>query len=244
MTTSQAKMPVCGLCQDTGFRIVGDGRGAAARCECWADKLQTYAPGVPLEFQSAGLDNYAELAGNQTAIGKAKAFLSGVRDLYLCGNVGSGKTRLAASIANAWWKAHRSGYFARVPMLLLKLQPQRSDDAQAESAHLLHRLCTDPLVVLDDIGAERDSASDYTRRTLLTIYEERGDRGLRTVWTSNLRISPDPKQASNPHKTPTLGEFMGDDRLASRIAGRADVVWIGTGDQRLQRRRVITGGRE
>ena len=39
-------------------------------------------------------------------------------------------------------------------------------------------------MVLDDIGSERTLSSDYTRRTLLMLYERRCDRGLRTIWTS------------------------------------------------------------
>ncbi len=74
--------------------------------------------------------------------------------------------------------------------------------------------------MLDDLGAERDAATDYTRRTLLMLYEARHDAGRRTVWTSN--------------KTPgEVGAFMGDDRLASRIAGRCRVVELTGRDWRL-----------
>jgi len=67
-----------------------------------------------------------------------------------------------------------------------------------------------------------DHLDAYTRRTLLMIYEERCDRGLRTVFTSNKSIQE-------------LAEMQDDDRLASRIAGRADVLKINTNDQRLRR---------
>ena len=39
--------------------------------------------------------------------------------------------------------------------------------------------------MLDDLGSERDAATDYTRRTLLMLCEARHDAGRRTVWTSN-----------------------------------------------------------
>ena len=55
------------------------------------------------------------------------------------------------------------------------------------------------------------------------LYEERGDRGLRTVWTSNKSLSE-------------LSAMQNDDRLASRLGGRADVVRLTTGDQRVMRR--------
>lgn len=79
------------------------------------------------------------------------------------------------------------------------------------------------VLVLDDIGAERDQATDYTRRTLLMLYEARCDRNLRTVFTSNKSLQE-------------LSEMQDDDRLSSRIAGRCDVVKLTTLDQRVLRR--------
>lgn len=183
--------------------------------------VQTYADGTPYEFQGANFANYAALPGSARALTMARAFLDATdkRDLYLSGGVGAGKTRLACSILNEAVKRGKWCFFARVPRLLHELQPGNRDLA----ADLEHRLMQSDLVVLDDVGAERDQASDYTRRTLLMIYEERGDRGHRTVFTSNKTLQQ-------------LGDMQDDDRLASRIAGRADVVQLATADQRLARR--------
>lgn len=191
------------------------GRG----CET-CQPTMTYADGVPYEFHDATLDNFRVEDGNRTALERARVFLDGRRDLYLTGGVGAGKTRLACSIANTWKRRGKSALFARVPMVLHQLQPGRSaDELRDYESRLFHA----PLLVLDDIGAERDQATDYTRRTLLMLYEERGDRGLRTIWTSNKSL-------------PDLAAMQEDDRLASRIAGRADVVRLTTPDQRMARR--------
>lgn len=182
--------------------------------------LEMYADGVPYEFHSATFENYRMEEGNKTAIERARGFFDSHRDLYLTGGVGAGKTRLACSLANSWWRSGKSALFSRVPMVLHQLQPGRQDDELREYES---RLFNVPLLVLDDIGAERDQATDYTRRTLLMIYEERGDRGKRTIWTSNKSL----------HE---LAAMQDDDRLASRIAGRADVVKLTTPDQRIARR--------
>lgn len=239
----------CAICGDTGWAHIHDGNlSRVTRCACWVAKRKTFADGVPLEFQAAILENYRELKGNSTALKAAKAFASSTQDLYLCGGVGAGKTRLACTLLNEAYAKGQPGWFVRIPMLLFKLQPARTDEAGVEAERLLHRLSSEPLVVLDDIGAERDTASDFTRRTLLTIYEERGDKGLRTIWTSNLRLEADLRQSQNPHRAKTLGEFMSDDRLASRIAGRSEVIWLGAGDQRLapkaDSRKAAAGERE
>lgn len=179
-----------------------------------------FAQGVPKEFHAARLSNFDVDPGNHTALARAKAFLEGTRDLYLSGGVGAGKTRLACSIVNESVCQRRGGTFERVPILLYRLQPGGDRD---EIASLEHAVLTSPLLVLDDVGAERDVATDYTRRTLLMIYEERGDRGLRTIWTSNKNLDE-------------LAAMQDDDRLVSRIGGRADVVRLSTPDQRLGRR--------
>ena len=180
------------------------------------------APGVPYEFQSSTLDTFELEAGNRAAWTASNAFLEcPTRDLYLTGGVGAGKTRLACAIANGAFQRGRGGQFVRVPMVLHQLQPGRE---ASDLRELEAMLCTTPLLVLDDLGAERDQATDYTRRTLLMLYEERCDRGVRTVFTSNKSIDE-------------LAAMQDDDRLASRIAGRADVVKLTTTDQRMVRRR-------
>jgi DNA replication protein DnaC len=200
------------------------------RCECWERKRSPFAAGVPAEFHAATFDTYSDLPGNERAVKAARAFLEAESgDLFVHGPVGSGKTRLACALINEHHRRHTSGWFARVPRLLFDLQPKRSGEGQDLAESLIDRAMTASLLVLDDVGADRDAATDFTRRTLLMIYEARGDAGLRTIWTSNLAMDQ-------------LAQFMADDRLASRIAGRSTVVDIRTADQRLakyQRPRAI-----
>jgi len=178
------------------------------------------AAGVPVAFQRSRLSNWETNSTTAAAHAKASAFLAGTRDMFITGAVGSGKTRLACAIANDAAVARLSARFVRVPMVLHQLQPGRSPE---EMSALERQLFSQPLLVLDDIGAERDVATDYTRRTLLMIYEERWDRGHRTILTSNKTLSQ-------------LAEMQDDDRLVSRLAGRADVVTVTAPDQRLLRR--------
>ena len=175
---------------------------------------------MPREFRDARWSTWRKTAENRHALDEARAFArAGAEgpDLFLCGSVGTGKTRLACTVVNEAWKAgERSVAFERVPMLLYRLQPHGTAAETGE----FNRLAAARLLVLDDLGAERDAATDYTRRTLLMLYEARHDAGRRTVWTSN--------------KTPSeVGAFMGDDRLSSRIAGRCRVVELEGRDWRL-----------
>ena len=211
----------CGQCERTpGWEAVEvEGVSRLRRCGCWT-AAHTAPPSVPREFHGARWSTWRQQADNRHALDKARAFVSAGDegpDLFLCGPVGTGKTRLACTALNeAWRSGARSAAFARVPRLLYQLQPH----VVVETAETFERLTAATLLVLDDLGAERDAATDYTRRTLLMLYEARHDAGRRTVWTSN--------------KTPReIGAFMGDDRLASRIAGRCQVVGLEGRDWRL-----------
>ncbi len=201
-----------------------DGVTRLRRCGCWT-AAHASAPSVPREFREARWATWQATAYNRHALAAAQAFLRGgedSRDLLLCGPVGTGKTRLACTALNESWRSgERSMAFARVPLLLYRLRPQ----AAADTSETFDRLAAARLVVLDDLGAERDAATDYTRRTLLMLYEARHDAGRRTVWTSNKRPSE-------------IAAFMGDDRLSSRIVGRCEVVGLEGRDWRLLERDV------
>ena len=176
--------PACAVCSDTGWQpVTVDGVARMTRCHCWLQKQQRFADGVPREFQDATLETYRPLWGNERAIAAARDFLAAPEgDLFIGGQVGCGKTRLACSILNAFWREHLAGFFVRVAQALYELQPRGEDDP---ASAVEWKLSTAPLLVLDDLGAERDRASDFTRRTLIMVYEARCDKGLRTIWTSN-----------------------------------------------------------
>lgn len=215
---------ICVMCFGTGWKPALDDPDRVTRCDCWLARQRLCAEGVPLEFARARLDTYPQKPGNRQAVKLAEAFLGGTRDLYLCGGVGAGKTGLACAVLNDHHDATRGGFFIRVPRLLYELQPTKDEDRADRAKDLEYRVAREPLIVLDDLAAERDEATDYTRRTLLMLYEMRCDEGLRTIWTSNKSLE-------------ALGRHQDDDRLASRIAGRCDVVELTCPDQRIVERK-------
>lgn len=210
---STGARPDCDQCRGSGWAM-RDGR--AHVCGCRREDI--HAEGVPTEFHQATLANYRNEDGNRTAVTRATAFLDGHRDLYLFGDVGTGKTRLACSILNEHVRRGRSGFFGRVPWMLHQMGPGRE-----EAPDLERRIATADLIVLDDLAAERDQATDYTRRTLLMFYEQRHDHARRTIFTSNKSVQQ-------------LADMQDDRRLASRIIGQADVIELSTADQRRVRR--------
>lgn len=205
----------CQLCDNTGWVKV---EGGVQRCSECLTRTRGQAPGIPIDEHGSRLATFTETADNKQGIEHARHFLDGIHpDIYLWGGIGTGKTRLACSLLNELHARMVGVEFFRVPLLLSALLPG-ADDMDAK----IERLASIPVICLDDVGASQ--ATDFARRMLLVIYEARGDRGRRTIWTSNLSIQE-------------LADFTTDDRLPSRIAGRAKVVELGGKDWRLRKRR-------
>ena len=225
---------VCAECDGHGWVELpaGDGPVRVTRCRCWSNKLATFADGVPHEFRDARLKNYEPLPGNQAAVRAAKSCLREGRDLLLVGPVGSGKTRLACSVLNEHFDATRSGRFVRVSSWLDELR--LSGDERADELQARERISAVPMLVLDDLGLQ--TPSQFANLELAKLCDSRWDRGVRTIWTSNLALSCGKYNPSDPNRPQNLGEFLGDDRLPSRLAGRAEVAFLDVPDQRLKGR--------
>ena len=172
----------CYACNGVGWVRGHDGR--YGRCSCV--RIVIAADGVPHEFRTVTLANYEERHGQRVAISKAMAFVSTDtgQDLYLCGGVGAGKTRLACAMANGMAARRVGAMFTRVPKLLHQLQPGR--DPQ-DVLDLEKRLFETPVLVLDDIGGRAGhgdrlhatDAVDDLRRNTATERSERSGRATR-----------------------------------------------------------------
>lgn len=198
--------------------------GVTREARCPSCRPRAIVANVPAPFQNVTFTKVRTNPGNQRAVQMARDFvaMTASRDLFLHGPVGTGKTHLAVATANEFaGTLGLASLFVRWPMTLHRLQPGSLDDS--DRRNLEKQLFTVPLLVVDDIGAERDEATDFTRRMAYLTYEARGDAGVRTIITSNLDLDE-------------LAKHQGDDRLTSRLAGRCDVARIEGVDQRVERR--------
>lgn len=99
--------------------------------------------------------------------------------ILFTGGVGTGKTFYAACIANALVDMERRVLLTTVPDLMARMTNFRDsvDD-------MLSELCRANLVVLDDLGAERDTS--YSVEQLYIAISARMDTGKPTIFTTNL----------------------------------------------------------
>ena len=141
-------------------------------------------------------------------VGKFAELTSG-QGLVLTGKSGTGKTHLACAIANSLKDKYRVK-FAYVPTLL-----ERMRQGTVELEPLLNA----DLLILDDIGSERESA--WTTERLLIIVDGRLTNCKPTIYTTNFETSDFDKR---------LGM-----RLASRVLGQNVALVLHGPDFRLQR---------
>lgn len=151
--------------------------------------------------------------------------------LILVGPTGSGKTQAAyatavESVTSGAAMCGRNGRVKVRPLLvrawtvngyMAELRPDGSPDPVWE---IRDRARVAELLVLDDLGAEYDSAaSQHARTELVELVSYRLDRNVRTIFTTNLRSGPLKEKIGAPlmsrlSQQCTVLEFTGPDRRA------------------------------
>lgn len=122
------------------------------------------------------------------------------RGLYIFGQVGSGKTHLACSIANELIDGGLDVLFVVVPDYLEEIRHSWGQGAGNEK-EILDRARWVNVLIMDDLGAH--NYSEWTKGKIYAILNHRINNGLPTVITSNLEYLE-------------IGNYL-DYRISSRI---------------------------
>ncbi|BCV21263.1 ATP-binding protein [Moorella sp. Hama-1] len=216
----------CPLCRDRGL-IIRDGRAYRCRCmqqKAWQNRLRAanLAPQLSrYTFSNFDLKYYSrtlrdELTGTtyyesaRHCLEAAQRFVTTFRreehgrGLFIFGPVGSGKTFLAAAIANALTAAGKEVLFAVVPDLLDAIRAtydRRPQDNNQTELELIDTARGVGILVLDDLGAH--NYTEWTCNKIYSLINYRLINELPTVITSNLDLKD-------------LEEYLGE-RTTSRI---------------------------
>lgn len=227
----------CQICKDTGFvHPVEDGKvryDSVIPCKCMAETLEKEGQErylrlckLPADTEHMTFENF-ETEGNSSlieAFNYAKALAMGtgeIRWLTLIGKVDRGKTHLAVAICRCWMERGKAARYAFVPLMLKELR----DGFELEGEHSyrlkMNFLCDVGLLVLDDLGVEKDSP--WAQEQVQMIVHYRGINGLPLVVTSNKKVDDMP---IDPER-----------RIASRLQRErwCRVVALDIGEHRLKR---------
>ncbi len=137
-------------------------------------------------FTEKTFENFdAGIPGVARAYARARKFAEAPRGwLIFFGGYGSGKTHLAAAIANAVLNiSYTSVLFAVVPDLLDHLRSTFGPSSEVAYDERFEQVRGADLLILDDLGTE--NATPWAREKLFQIFNHRYNYRLPTVITSN-----------------------------------------------------------
>ena len=143
------------------------------------------------------------------------ANLDAGRGLWFDGPVGTGKTSLAILVAKAAKDAGRTYAVYPVPRLLAEIKRTFDRDASDNYLAFFHKLCSVDVLVLDDLGAEKQT--EWVLEQLYSIVNERWQDRRSIVVTTNIP-DPDPEAPGRSLKASAreLRDVVGGGRVDER----------------------------
>jgi DNA replication protein DnaC len=195
---------VCPLCHGLGFLsrdVPPDDPeyGTSVPCQCTLRRLESrrqdallrmsdLGPLSRLTFDAFVAEGHAMDEGRRRSLRYAyDRCLAYAQDpkgwLLLRGGYGTGKTHLAAAIANHCVAHGRSALFVVVPDLLDYLRASFNPEQEETFDERFQSICDSPLLILDDLGTQSSTA--WAREKLFQIFNHRYNAQLPTVVTTN-----------------------------------------------------------
>ena len=163
-------------------------------------------------------DDQKNLAATQRAHRYATNFDQHTKNgqgIMFYGAIGTGKTYMAACIANSVIDQGYSVRFTSLPKLVNEI----TETWQGRNRRM-DMLTVPDLLIIDDVGAERDS--NYMNEQVLQIIDARYQSGKPLIVTTNLNL----KDVSDAENTPSA-------RILSRIRGMCQPVQVAGADRRV-----------
>lgn len=102
-------------------------------------------------------------------------------NVFVCGEVGRGKTHLACAIAVGWVRDSR---FVTTTDICNRIRQSWQERARETEREVMDQVINEQVLVLDDLGAER--GDERVQSLMCQIIRARFDKGNATIITSNL----------------------------------------------------------
>ena len=204
-SAAETAPPRCPVCLDTGYvrkavPVTDPDFGKAHECtqcsliaERRAFRLFQQAQ-VPPHFAGLSFETFPFDPDNHAAVEIVGDWAMGGEyfsrehqgSLLIWGDFGRGKTGLAIAAMRARMECRgERGLFITTPALLDRIRATYGPgERQGTEAEVIDAVKSVPLLVLDDLGAER--VTDWVAEKLFTVINHRHDYRLSTIFTSNL----------------------------------------------------------
>lgn len=190
------------------------------------DRLMRSAK-VPAAYAADTFADYNLTDENEAAVKAAKWVISqNDRGIFIEGPRGTGKTKLAAIIANEKAKAGQPVLFSSVPDLLADI---RATFGGGRTGETLRTVREAPCLILDDLGAER--MTEWVGEQLFAIINYRYNERLQTIVTTNYKSGELMERMTLTTKTGQADDMQGQ-RIMSRIYGMCERVGLYGSDYR------------
>lgn len=152
-------------------------------------EMNTRNAGMPEKFKRRTFETYQVKETNESAFKTCKAYAERFDELVkreqngmaLIGPIGTGKTHLAASIANALLQTGKRVICMPSVDMLAKIRATFKDDGNDDE--IMNDLKTVDLLIIDDLGKEK--ATEWTSQTLYSIINARYENELPIIITTN-----------------------------------------------------------
>lgn len=126
--------------------------------------------------------------------------------LILTGPSGTGKTHLAAAIANRCIERGRPVFFVHVPDLLDDLRSTYAPHSVVSYSELFDQVNDAPLLILDGLGTQ--SATPWAQEKLQQIFNRRANAQLPTIVTTSMSVADIDPYISSRITNPDLSRVL------------------------------------
>jgi DNA replication protein DnaC len=176
--------------------ILDEESGEARACRCREQRIRQAASGgvgtgIGRRFLEVSFEREPIVSLDPVVLRQVRAFVRSLEDnleagrgLWFDGPVGTGKTSIAILVAKAAKQAGRSYAVYPVPRLLAEIKRTFDRDASDSYLGFFRRLCSVDLLVLDDLGAEKQT--EWVLEQLYSIVNERWQDRRSIVVTTNI----------------------------------------------------------
>jgi DNA replication protein DnaC len=200
-TADDARACPYGECDGSTW-VVDEETNEAKPCRCRDQRVRRalsggIGTGIGRRFLEVSFDREPIVSIEPTLLRQVRAFTRDIeknleegKGLWFDGPVGTGKTSLAVLVAKAARDAGRSYAVYPVPRLLAEIKRTFDRDASDNYMAFFRRLCTVDVLVLDDLGAEKQT--EWVLEQLYSIVNERWQDCRSIVVTTNIP-DPDPE---------------------------------------------------